>query len=270
MLVIVAGIIALAVFLPVIHLFSYALKVRSEPIAIPDPRRGAILASLIILLSFVAVLLWRVSTHMFQLDTCSHIFSVDPACPRVVVDVVDVPWLLVLHAPALLAIFVVLKRTEQKLGSIGIGGGDWRRMLVLGVTVSAIFVTISGLIAPSLGGGFAGYSTTLAYGLAFFAIVGFSEEIVWRGFVQTRLTAYSGRLKGLAITSLFFAVLWHFPAEYYAQSGTVLAALAGTLTRVPPGLLFGYLMLRSQNIIPSSIFHLFWNWNIILWQVPTV
>ncbi len=269
LLTVAASIIVLAIFLPAVHLLSKGLKVQTKLIPIPEPKRGATLSSLVILVSFVAVFLWRVSTHMLQLDTCSHIFSVDPTCPGVVVDVVDVPWLLVLQAPILLGVFVVMKRTGRNIASIGVDRKDWRRMLVLGGTVSAIFVTISGLLAPSLGGGFAGFSASLAYGLVFFAIVGFSEEIVWRGYVQTRLTAYLGRLEGLVISSLLFAVLWHFPSEYYAQSGAILAALAGTLTRIPPGLLFGYLMLRSQNILPSSIFHLFWDWNIILWQVPT-
>jgi len=160
-----------------------------------------------------------------------------------------------------------MKRTGQSFESIGISGKDKGRMLVLGFAVSAIFISISGFVAPYFGGSFAGFSFSLAYGLVLFAIVGFSEETIWRGYVQTRLTAYSGTLKGLVVTSLLFAILWHFPAEYYAQSGAIPDALVGTLTRFAPGLLFGYIMLRSQNTIPSSIFHLFWNLNILLWQL---
>lgn len=153
LLTVAASIIVLAIFLPAVHLLSKGLKVQTKLIPIPEPKRGATLSSLVILVSFVAVFLWRVSTHMLQLDTCSHIFSVDPTCPGVVVDVVDVPWLLVLQAPILLGVFVVMKRTGRNIASIGVDRKDWRRMLVLGGTVSAIFVTISGLLAPSLGGG---------------------------------------------------------------------------------------------------------------------
>ena len=267
--VIAASIISLALFLPIIHLMSRLWRIQSKPIAIPDSKNGATSASLIILMSFATVFLWRVLAHTLELDTCSHIFSVGSTCPSVVIDLVDVPWLLALQTPILFAVFIVMKRTKQNPASVGVIRKEWKRMLALGGTVSVIFVAISGLLAPSLGGGFAGFSATLPLGLAFYAIVGFSEEIVWRGYIQTRLAAYTDRLTGWIATSLLFAVVWHFPTEYYAQSGAVLPALAGTLTRVVPGLLFGYLMLKSQNIIPSAMFHTFWNWNIMLWQVPT-
>lgn len=140
-------------------------------------------------------------------------------------------------------------------------------MLALGLAASAIYITLVGLLTPSFGGVFAGFSPTLFYGFILFTIVGFSEEIVWRGYIQTRLTAYSGRLTGLVVTSLLFAVLWHFPRAYYIEtSGVVLEALTFAAIRIFPSLLFGYLMLKSQNIIPSSIFHLFYDYNTLLWR----
>jgi membrane protease YdiL (CAAX protease family) len=96
-------------------------------------------------------------------------------------------------------------------------------------------------------------------------LVGFSEEIIWRGYVQTRMIAYGGKVRGLLATSLLFAILWHFPVESYAQSGAILNALVNALTRFAPSLLFGYLMQKSQNVLPSSIFHLFMDWAPLLW-----
>jgi len=37
--------------------------------------------------------------------------------------------------------------------------------------------------------------------------------------------------------------------------------------KIPVSLLLGYIMLKSQNIIPSSIFHVFVDWSIYLWQI---
>ena len=98
-------------------------------------------------------------------------------------------------------------------------------------------------------------------------VVGFVEEAIWRGYVQTRLIARIGRLRGLLITSLLFAVLWHFPGVYYTQaSGDVLGALAYSSLRFFPGLLFGYIMIRSQSMIPSSILHFLDDYNAVLWR----
>lgn len=251
-------VVVLVVGFPLIFLLSRALRVQSKPIAIADSKKEVILASLVTVAAFLIVFVWRTWMHMSQLDLRSAFY----------VDLTDISTMLILYIPVLLVVALALKRSGQSLESIGITGKDRGRMLALGFAMSAIFVTISGLLASSMGGGFAGFSPSLAYGFVLFVIAGFTEETVWRGYVQTRLTAYSGKLTGLVVTSLLFAVLWHFPVAYYVEtSGVILEALAWAMMRVVPGLLFGYLMSKSQNIIPSSIFHLFWNWNTLLWQL---
>jgi membrane protease YdiL (CAAX protease family) len=250
--------VVLVVGFPLIYLLSRVLKVQSKPIAIADSRKEVILASLVMVAAFFLVFSWRTWMHMSQLDLRSAHY----------VDLIDISTMLILYIPALLVVVLVIKRSGQSFESIGITGKNKGRMFALGFAISAIFVTISGLLAPSLGGAFTGFSPSLAYGFVLFTIVGFSEETVWRGYVQTRLTAYSGKLRGLVIASVLFAILWHFPVAYYVEtSGVILEALAYAMMRVVPGLLFGYLMLKGQNIIPSSIFHLFWNWNTLLWQL---
>lgn len=119
------------------------------------------------------------------------------------------------RAIVLLPVIVAMRRTGQKLESMGMNGKDKGRMLVLGLTSSAIFLTISGFLAPSVGGGFAGFSISSVFGLVYHVIVGFGEEIVWRGYIQTRIIAYSGTLEGLVATSLLFA-LWHYPMCYFS------------------------------------------------------
>ncbi len=142
-------------------------------------------------------------------------------------------------------------------------------MCALGFMLGAIMFAIRGLSMPLWGGSFEGFSPSLIYGFVFFAIVGFGEEIVWRGYIQRRLVFYGGTLKGLVITSLLFAVLWHFPSSYYKHSGVVSEAFANTLLLFPISLVLGYIMLRSQNIIPPSIYHLFHDWSALFWQIPS-
>ncbi len=255
--------VLLAVGLPVVYLMSKVLKIYPKPTTIANPRREATLAFLIIMAETLVVSAWRVLTHTIVIPT----FQLDKR-PPFSVDAVDVLWRLVLTNMALLPILVAMKRTGQNPKSIGISRKDAGRMLALGFVLSAILFMVQGLVASSAGGGFTGFSPSLAYGIIFFAIVGLGEEIVWRGYIQTRLIATGGTIKGLLATSLLFAVLWHFPRSYYEYSGVVLEAFVAALLRFPAGLLFGYIMSRSQNIIPSSIFHLFWNWNIYFWRFP--
>ncbi len=259
---IIISVIVLVVGAPIAYLLSRALKLRPKPITIADLRKEATPLFLVIIATFVATSALVVFFHTVVIPT----FQLDER-PPFTVDYIDVLFTVFFYAIGFLPLIIAMKRTGQNRGSIGITGKDRGRMLALGFILSAIFITVAGFLAPSLGGGFKGFSLSLAYGFIGYVIVGFSEEIVWRGYIQTRLIAYSGILKGLVTTSLLFALL-HFPTRYYQFSGVALEALASALLVLPFGLLFGYIMLRTQNIIPSSIFHLFFDWMALLWQIP--
>jgi membrane protease YdiL (CAAX protease family) len=254
------SVVALAVGLPLIYVLSKALKLRPTPITIAKPKKEAVLASIVAVVLFIVVFAWRTLGHTFRLF--------DERSPFII-GTSDVLWMAFLDGMGFVVLIVAMKSSGQKLGSIGIVRKEMMKMLILGLVLSAIYLAIIGLLDSSLGGEFVGFSPELVYGLILYAIVGFSEEIFWRGYIQTRMTAYGGRFKGPLVTSLLFAVLWHFPSEFYMQSGAVLDALVSTLTRFAPGLLFGYLMLKSQNVLPSSIFHLFWDSGAaLLWRLP--
>lgn len=107
----------------------------------------------------------------------------------------------------------------------------------------------------------------LAIGLVWSAMAGFSEEITFRGYVQTRFEAAWGTWAGYALTVIVFAFA-HFPGSYLLYSGDVLSALLSSLGRVGLGLLLGYHYLRSRNVVPGAILHTFYNWALVLWQVP--
>jgi len=252
----------LVVGVPIVYLLSKALKLRPKPITIANPRKESTSVFLVFIAMFVATF----ALIAFYHAVLNPAFQLDKR-PPFTVDMINVLWVTFFYASWALPLIMAMKRTGQNLGSIGISEKDMGRMLALGLIFSAILLTITGFLAPSLGGGFKGFSPSLAYGLVVDAIVGFSEEIVFRGYIQTRLIAYSGTLKGLVATSLLFALI-HFPKFYYQFSGVALEALASVLLVFPQGLLFGYIMLRSQNITPSSIFLLFLHWNQLLWQIP--
>ncbi len=249
--VIINSVIVLVIGVAMVYLLSRVLKLRPKPITIAEPRKEMTLVFLAIVAAFVVTFL----LGGFLLDVLPP------------TDVTDVLWFVLFYALLLLPMVIAMKRTGQALGSIGISRKDSWRTFAFGLILSAVSTMLISFTAASYEGSFIGFSPTLAYGLVSFAINGSSEEVVFRGYIQTRLIAYSGTLKGLLVASLVFA-LWHFPICYYASSGAVLESLANALIRFPLGLLLGYIMLKSQNIIPTSIFHALWNWSLFLWQMP--
>ena len=87
------------------------------------------------------------------------------------------------------------------------------------------------------------------------------EEILYRGFLQTRLEAAAGRVVAIPATALLFTA-WHLPTRYLlshgseGEAGSLLSILAGTGVPVfLTGLLLGLAWDRWRNLPTLVAFH---------------
>jgi hypothetical protein len=135
------SLVSVIVGLPIIYVLSRALKLRPTPITIAKPKKEAALASIVIVALFLVVFGWRTLTHAFQLFDERSPFVIGPF---------DILWMAFLDGMGLVVVFVAMKSTGQKLRSVGISRKDIGRMLALGLVLSGIYLTLSGLLAPSL------------------------------------------------------------------------------------------------------------------------
>jgi len=260
---VISGPVVLIVGVPIVYLLSQALKLRPKPIVIPDPKIEATHALWLIVPLTAVVAVWRtfvyvIYTPEFQLGNQHYLNGGQ------IVDMYDLLVYLLAYSIYFLLLVIAMRRTGQKLASIGVSRTNLGRIIMFGLSLGAVSVFVYGSYSSFQ---FTGSTSSLLYGLVLFSVVGFVEEAIWRGFIQTRLISRFGNLSGLVITSLLFAFLWHFPVAYYTQaSENVLGALAFASERFFPGFLFGYVMIKSENIIPSSILHLFYDWSVILWK----
>ncbi|MBU9745063.1 CPBP family intramembrane metalloprotease [Lachnospiraceae bacterium ASD3451] len=94
-----------------------------------------------------------------------------------------------------------------------------------------------------------------------FLIVGFVEEIVYRGWGMNAFAACMKEKKANIWASLYF-VLLHFPSYFihWYLDGTL--AVSAMLTQAVYvfvlGLVFGYLFRKSKSILPAAVIH-FWS-----------
>ncbi len=244
------GAIALvAVGIPLVYLLSRALKLAPRLPALDNPRREARVAVLVV----VVVIATPIPSLLFGSGSTTALTA-----PGMILNVA------VADAMLLATVLVAARATRQPWASLGLSRHSLRRLVVLGLVPSALYVPSVGLMYPvaSLPG-----AIPLAIGLVWSAMAGFSEEITFRGYVQTRFEAAWGTGAGYALTVLVFAFA-HFPGSYLLYSGDVLSALLSSLGRVGLGLLLGFYYVRSRNIVPGAISHTFYNWALVLWQVP--
>lgn len=249
---------------PIAYGISRVLKLRPQPLTITGPRRQVNQVLLVLIGLFASISIFRIIYHTIAVPTLRLDLR-----PSFTVEPVDLLFEVFRDAVILLPLIILMKTTGRNRASIGITGNNATSMLAFGLALGMVDFAIVGSSASFLGGGFAGFSISQAYSFVSETMTGFTEETVWRGYVQPRLVAYGGTLKGVTSTSLIFA-LFHFPRDYFLSSGAVLEALASAMLLFPIGLLFGYVMLRSQNIVPSSIFHLFFNWSQFFFRYPSI
>jgi hypothetical protein len=87
-----------------------------------------------------------------------------------------------------------------------------------------------------------------AIGLLLFFVIGPAEEVYWRGFVQETLSNRFGRITGLCVTSVVYALIHIFAFNFMLL---VAAAVCG--------LFWGLLYLREESLIPVILSHALWD-----------
>ena len=244
------GAVALvAVGIPLVYLLARALKLAPRLPALDNPQREARVAVLVT----VVVVATAVPSLLFASGGTSS-----PTDPGMILKVA------VADAMLLVPVAVAAWATRQSWASLGLSRKALPRLVVLGLVPSALYVPSVGLMYPVAS--FPG-AVPLAIALVWATMAGFSEEIAFRGYLQTRFEAAWGTGAGYALTVVVFAFA-HFPGSYVLYAGDVLAATLSALGRVGLGLLLGYYYVRSRNVVPGAISHLFYNWALVLWQVP--
>jgi membrane protease YdiL (CAAX protease family) len=246
-------IIIIAVGFPLVYLFSKALRLNPKRIEPTEKSKEAVRSLLIFVVIFIitfAILYYYQNVWVRPTLTEDLIYVLR-----------DAGWMIVI----LLPVIAILKLTRQNFGSIGITRENISKNISLGVLLSAVFITIFAFLGSRLGGtSFVGLSVPIIYSLISLAIIGFGEEIVFRGYVQTRLTASKGAIWGLLFTSVLYAI-FQFPVGYFCFGGDIQSGLFYALWRLSAGLVFGYVFHKSQSIIPSSILHTLLVWGALLW-----
>jgi membrane protease YdiL (CAAX protease family) len=163
----------------------------------------------------------------------------------------------------LIPVIIALKYSKQNLRSIGLTKSNLKKSLVLGLLVSLVLVFVIGILSRFLGGGFFGFPIPMGYQLLSYLIAGFSEEIIFRGYIQSRIAARFGSANGILAGALFYAA-YNFPLGFFCFSGNIgLAAVYGAL-RFAPGLVYGYIFNRTQNVVSSSVVHALLVWGGLL------
>ena len=158
----------------------------------------------------------------------------------------------------LLPVILVLYFHHDTIESIGLTSKNLLRSIFLSLSLIALLLlTVHFFVIPN--GMYYPVSKKISL-LINYLIVGFYEEIAFRGFLQTRLIAWLGQMKGVVLTAIIFSLI-HIPSRLIYQQLNIMNAIISSLVLIPSALLLGYIMLKAKNIVAPAIFHelTFWH-----------
>lgn len=147
---------------------------------------------------------------------------------------------------------VILRLKRQNVETLGVSKKNWKLSTGTGLLLSIIWLGVGFALTPE---SFVNLFTLNSfYAVLYFLAVGFGEELLFRGFLQTRCTAWLGNAKGLIVASVLMA-LAHLPQRIFVAGYDLPQAMFSVIVLVPISLLMGLLFLRTQNVVGSGIFH---------------
>lgn len=168
--------------------------------------------------------LWSVY-HILLASLALRFFKTEKESVRGVIGPVrDKLWLTVLLTAALIGLSILIfQLIEPQVIDLVYGSGAWRQMLKEFKGVSLV-VVIYGLAATSL-------------------TAGICEELVWRGYLQTRFgRLLRGRIRvAISLQALLFG-FWHSTSVH-------------TLFTAAFGLVYGYVYAKTKRLLPLMVSH---------------
>jgi membrane protease YdiL (CAAX protease family) len=240
-------VLVLSVGIPSVFVFSKTLKLHPKNLVFSKKKKEVILS----LIVFVAVFASAFGIYGFYDKVWIRVtLTADPL--YVLRDAIAIVVLL-------LPVVGALRFSKQTFADIAVTNNNFARNLFLGTLTSLTLILFLGALSPVLGGGFAGFSVATVYLLLSYVILGIGEEIVFRGYIQTRLVAYSGSAIGIGVASLCYSA-YNFPLGFFCFSGNIPLAMVYAAWRFSSGLLYGYTFHKSQSTFSSSIVHIFLVW----------
>ena len=148
--------------------------------------------------------------------------------------------------------FLIMRANRLSPASIG-----WNRPC--GNTSVIVYAWTLGLVLIW----YMGYGAEKSFTVATFSSllwctsIGLSEELLYRGFLQSRLVRLLGNNWGLIVASLLFAakhplsnlVFWIDHPEWFLRLFNMIAS----------GLVLGYSFRKTKSVFPGAVLHTFWD-----------
>lgn len=210
---------------------------------IANTRKSAILSLLIVVIQLIISTIYLIVTRKYFMNISSN-------------EAFFVQAIFYLLEMTLVLGIVIL--SKESISSIGIAKKNLLKSVIAGITIGIVYYLL--VINVFKVNKVMNIISTESFNTFInFLIVGFVEEVIYRGYLQTRLISWLGTFKGCFSTSVIFAFT-HLPHRLIVEGLNFTDASINCTLLIPVSLLYGYIMIKTRNVVANSIFHTFTDW----------
>jgi len=221
-----------------IYYLGRLLRVKTKPPKFKNPKKTGLTGLLAFSVSLVLLYLILIGLKSDSAtDTSQLMFSLPNIFSQLMLFII-----------VALPIIIALNLTNEPLSSTGLTTINLTASLAIGLFLSALAV----FAALELNPPGPGIKPVIVQAVIYWGVVGFAEEFIYRGYLQTRMMALTGKWSGFVITSLIFAFA-HVGVRYFWQGYSLQEAVINCSSVLPLSLLLGYAMLRTGSIIAPAM-----------------
>ncbi|MFL0268053.1 CPBP family intramembrane glutamic endopeptidase [Candidatus Clostridium radicumherbarum] len=170
---------------------------------------------------------------------------------------------------AILCILFVLFY-KQPIKTIGFGKKNLSKSLILGLVLSAVLLIINLILGISGGYRFNTASKLILNFGYYFFVIALVEEIIFRGFIQTRIYGIIEKPFIAVIVTAFMFMAFHIPFQMGASHMKFLAYVSNNyitlLFTFLWHIVFNFLYTKYNSIAAPTVFHAVMDWCNVLFK----
>lgn len=167
-------------------------------------------------------------------------------------------------------VLYLLRKEKESISSIGITFSKLFPSIYLSLALGSLFVFL-GFITNFIKYGYFNFNANigtepLIFGLILSFLTAISEELVFRGFIFSRLwQVLNNEWKANLLTSVLWTII-HIPVTLFVNKLDPVSAIVYLFLTFIFGFGASYLYARTKNIISPILLHVLWQWPIILFR----
>ncbi|MBL4937433.1 CPBP family intramembrane metalloprotease [Clostridium sp. YIM B02515] len=236
----------------IIYFLTKNIKIKNYEVKFSNPRKNALCSILAVTLSSCIII--TLMALIKAQNTSETVSRIESYSLNSIVNIA-ISWLILLSP-----ILIMKKINKETWESTGILKYNLKESVSIGLILAAIAM-LSAVLFGSINLEGIGQKLTLnaIYAFIYYSVVGFCEEFMYRGYLQTRLISWVGIWRGWVITSIFMALI-HIPQRMVSMGLPLKEAFINSVLLIPISLTMGYIQIKTKNIAAAGIYHTFANW----------